>query len=72
MRRSRASYAACGAGVDAVGGGVVEVVPRARIDAMTASGLSLMPEGLESNVGPQAMADLIAFLRGLRAAAPPR
>jgi hypothetical protein len=30
---------------------------------MRLTGQSLMPEGLEQNLGPQDMADLIAFLR---------
>ncbi len=45
--------------------GASDVVPRDQIDALTSTGLSLMPEGLEKTIDPQAMADLIAFLRGL-------
>jgi putative membrane-bound dehydrogenase-like protein len=45
--------------------GVTEVVPRARVEAVTATGLSLMPEGLEKGLSPQDLADLVAFLRGL-------
>ena len=35
---------------------------RSQIDEMTASGQSLMPEGLEKDLKPQDLADLIAFL----------
>ncbi|MCB1204444.1 MAG: HEAT repeat domain-containing protein [Verrucomicrobiae bacterium] len=38
-------------------------IPRAEIAKLQNSGRSLMPEGLEVAVSPQAMADLIAFLR---------
>jgi hypothetical protein len=37
-------------------------VPRCDIEAMTSTGLSFMPEGLESQIDQQAMADLIAYL----------
>lgn len=40
-----------------------ETVSRGEIEEMTASGKSLMPEGVEQKVTPQEMADLIAFLR---------
>jgi putative heme-binding domain-containing protein len=39
---------------------------RSEIDEMRSTGLSLMPEGLEKNVPPQAMADLISFLKNWR------
>jgi putative membrane-bound dehydrogenase-like protein len=42
--------------------GVTETVLRRDIAAITGSGLSLMPEGLESGVTVEQMADLIAFL----------
>ena len=42
------------------------MVPRARIEALSSTGLSLMPEGLEKEIPPQGMADLLAYLRGLR------
>ena len=38
---------------------------RREVIAMQGSGLSLMPEGLATQVGVQGMADLIAFLQGL-------
>jgi putative heme-binding domain-containing protein len=47
--------------------GATEVVPRSQIEAMTSTGLSLMPENLESAIDPAAMADLIRYLRNLRA-----
>ncbi len=45
------------------GGGVQEQILRSDIASMRASGLSLMPEGLDQGIPPQAMADLIAFLK---------
>ncbi len=47
-------------------GGVVEVVPRDRIEAIISSGVSVMPEGLEAGLSPGDFADLLAFLRGLK------
>jgi putative membrane-bound dehydrogenase-like protein len=48
--------------------GAIDVVPRSRIEAMTSSGLSLMPEGLEKQIGnEQALADVIAYLRNIQA-----
>ena len=43
-------------------GGVTETVLRRDIGQISGSGLSLMPDGLESAVGVEQMADLIAFL----------
>jgi mono/diheme cytochrome c family protein len=40
-----------------------QTVPRADIDVMESTGLSLMPEGFEREIDPQGMADLIAYLR---------
>jgi putative membrane-bound dehydrogenase-like protein len=51
--------------------GATDVVPRDRIESLASTGLSLMPEGLEKEVSPEAMADLLAYLRGLRASSPP-
>ncbi|MSU57035.1 MAG: c-type cytochrome [Pedosphaera sp.] len=45
------------------GGGVQEKILRTDIASMRASGLSLMPEGLEQAIPPPDMADLIAFLK---------
>ena len=42
--------------------GKEDVLLRTQIDEMTASGQSLMPEGLEKDLKPRDLADLIAFL----------
>jgi putative heme-binding domain-containing protein len=44
------------------GSGVSEVLPRSEISDIRASSLSLMPEGLETAMTPQEMADLLAFV----------
>ena len=44
-------------------GGVEETVARATVQELKSSTLSLMPEGFEKTLNPQAMADLIAFLQ---------
>ena len=44
-------------------GGAEETILRADLKELKSSGLSLMPEGLEKSLSPQAMADLIAYLR---------
>ena len=36
------------------------------IEAMTSTGKSLMPEGLEAKIAPREMADLIAYLLSLQ------
>ena len=41
-----------------------DVVNRADIEELRSSGLSLMPEGLEKQIDPAAMADLLAYLMG--------
>ena len=38
---------------------------RVDVAALKSSGQSLMPEGLEKDINPQAMADLIAYLLSL-------
>ena len=48
-------------------GGATDVIPRKRIEAMTSTGLTLMPEGLEAGLRAQDLADLIAYVRGLQA-----
>ena len=45
------------------GQGLKETIQRDNIREIRASTLSLMPEGMESAITPQAMADLIAFLK---------
>jgi putative heme-binding domain-containing protein len=49
--------------------GVTDVVPRSQVEAIASTGVSLMPEGLEKGLQPQDLADLIAFLKALPAAA---
>jgi putative membrane-bound dehydrogenase-like protein len=41
-----------------------ETVLRTQIDEIASTGISLMPEGLEKNIRPQEMADLLAFVLG--------
>jgi putative heme-binding domain-containing protein len=43
-------------------GGKLETVPRADIDEMSVSPVSLMPEGIEKQLKPAEIADLFAFL----------
>jgi putative membrane-bound dehydrogenase-like protein len=45
------------------GDGQQDTLLRSQIDAITGTGQSLMPEGLEKMISRQEMADLIAFLR---------
>jgi len=45
------------------GGGVEENILRSDIKEIRASSLSLMPEGLEQNMNPQQVADLIAWIK---------
>src|SRR5262249_61135967 len=45
--------------------GKEQVLLRSDIEEMSSSGKSLMPEGLEKDVGKQDMADLLAYLGGL-------
>jgi putative membrane-bound dehydrogenase-like protein len=42
--------------------GKEDVIPRAKIAKMHSQGLSVMPEGLEQNLTPQDMADLLAHI----------
>jgi putative heme-binding domain-containing protein len=43
--------------------GVTETVPRADIESIQSTGMTLMPEGLEKAIDKQSLADLIAYLR---------
>ncbi len=43
-----------------------DFVPRAKIDAMISSGRTLMPDGLEKELKPQDLADVIAFVKSLK------
>lgn len=45
------------------GEGIEDVVARADISTLTSMGLSLMPEGLEDEIGPAEMADLLSFVQ---------
>jgi len=47
------------------GENISEVVARAEIEEMKSSKLSLMPEGLESQIDLQGMSDLIAYILAL-------
>jgi putative membrane-bound dehydrogenase-like protein len=47
-------------------GGKDAVIPRSEIDELKSSGQSLMPEGLERNIPPQDMADLLSFIKNWR------
>jgi putative heme-binding domain-containing protein len=42
------------------------VIPRDQIEELRSSGQSLMPEGLEKQIPPQEMADLISFIKNWR------
>lgn len=43
-----------------------DVVRRAEIEDLKATGVSMMPEGIEAQIGLQQMSDLIAFIKGWR------
>jgi putative membrane-bound dehydrogenase-like protein len=47
-------------------GGAIDVIPRNRIDSIASTGLSLMPEGLETGLEPKDVADLISYIRGIQ------
>ncbi|HEY2413423.1 MAG TPA: PVC-type heme-binding CxxCH protein [Pirellulaceae bacterium] len=47
-------------------GGKEAVIPRSEIDELKSSGQSLMPEGLERQIPPEGMADLLAFIKNWR------
>jgi putative membrane-bound dehydrogenase-like protein len=42
------------------------ILPRDQVDELQSDGVSLMPDGLEKNIPPQDMADLIAFIKNWR------
>ncbi len=44
----------------------VTTLRRDEVEQLHSNGVSLMPEGLEKEIPPQAMADLIAFIKGWR------
>jgi len=43
--------------------GATDVILRADIDEMISTGLSIMPEGLEKDITPEQLADVIAYIR---------
>jgi putative heme-binding domain-containing protein len=47
-------------------GGNEDAVLRKNIQSLTSSALSLMPDGLESVINEQQMADLIQYLQGYK------
>ncbi|MBW8884352.1 MAG: c-type cytochrome [Planctomycetia bacterium] len=47
-------------------GGKEAVIPRSEIDELRSSGQSLMPEGLDRQIPPQDMADLLSFIKNWR------
>jgi putative membrane-bound dehydrogenase-like protein len=47
-------------------GGKDAVIARSEIDELRSSGVSLMPEGLERQIPPQDMADLLSFIKNWR------
>ncbi len=50
--------------------GATDVIPRSQIEALSSTGQSLMPEGLEKGLEVQDLADLIAYLRSIQASGP--
>jgi putative heme-binding domain-containing protein len=50
--------------------GTEDVILRSDLKQLTASGLSLMPEGLENNLKPQDLADVIAYIKAGRKETP--
>jgi putative membrane-bound dehydrogenase-like protein len=46
--------------------GKEETISRRDLEALVSTGRSPMPDGLEKDVSPQAMADLLAYIAGLR------
>jgi putative heme-binding domain-containing protein len=47
-------------------GNLEDTILRKNIKSLRSTGLSLMPEGVESGIGHQQMADLIAYLQNYR------
>ncbi|HVK08116.1 MAG TPA: PVC-type heme-binding CxxCH protein [Gemmataceae bacterium] len=46
--------------------GKIEAVRRADVESLKSTGLSYMPEGLEKQIDPAAMADLLAYLNSIK------
>src|SRR6185295_9674883 len=53
-------------------GGKRQTIERAQIKALASSGISVMPENLEAGISHQDFANLIAYVRSFRQAAPRR
>jgi putative heme-binding domain-containing protein len=49
--------------------GATDVVPRNQIEQIASTGVSLMPDGLEKGLSAQDLANLIAYVRSIGAAA---
>ena len=43
-----------------------ETILRSEIEELRSTGLSLMPEGLEKEIDVQTLADLLAYLEGVK------
>ena len=43
-----------------------DIVPRSQIDMLVSNGKSLMPEGLEKELSPQRLRDVVAWIKGLK------
>ena len=50
--------------------GATDSIARDRIETISSTGISLMPEGLEKGLSAQDLANLIAFVKSIRAASP--
>jgi putative heme-binding domain-containing protein len=50
--------------------GATDVIPRSQVEAISSTGQSLMPEGLEKGLEAQDFADVIAYLRSIQASGP--
>ncbi|MFO0929347.1 MAG: c-type cytochrome [Gemmataceae bacterium] len=62
-----------GSGITLVGtDGKPVTILRRNLERLAGSGKSLMPEGIEKDVSPEAMADLLAFLRSKQRTTPPK
>jgi putative heme-binding domain-containing protein len=46
--------------------GVQRTIPRSQVEQLRATGVSMMPEGFEQQLSPEAMRDLIAYLKRWR------
>jgi putative heme-binding domain-containing protein len=51
--------------------GKQDIVPRNRIEMLVSNGKSLMPEGLEKELTPTALRDVVAWIKSLRTSTGP-